>query len=73
MTPTPTPTVECRSCRRRVDCFTAKDGTVYRPFAWTFPFPETLVGLCRQCSLDREYAEKQTIQRPVTTWLRRSE
>jgi len=69
-----TPTVECRSCRRRVECFTAKDGTVYRPFAWTFPYSGVLVGLCRQCTLDREYAEKIAApQRPVTTWLRRSE
>ena len=44
------PTVTCRCCARTCACLRVKDGTVYRPFAWTFPNAATpLVGLCGGC------------------------
>jgi hypothetical protein len=44
------PEVECSGCKRRVKCVRVSDGTVYRPFAWTFnDESKPLVGLCGDC------------------------
>lgn len=43
--------VVCCGCGRQTECITVSDGTVYRPFAWEFPDPDTpLRGFCRACS-----------------------
>jgi hypothetical protein len=42
--------VECSGCKRRVKCIRVSDGTVYRPFSWTFnDDSKPLVGLCGDC------------------------
>jgi len=44
------PIVTCARCARACSCVRVKDGTVYRPLAWTFPDTATpLVGLCGGC------------------------
>jgi hypothetical protein len=44
------PEVDCLGCSRRVRCALMKDGTLYRPFAWTFTEPKyPLLGWCPQC------------------------
>jgi hypothetical protein len=41
------PYVECLVCKREVPCVKLKDGTVYKPFAWTYPDEEQpLMGVC---------------------------
>ena len=45
-----TPVVTCARCGRACSCVRVKDGTVYRPFAWTFPDKTArLLGLCGGC------------------------
>ena len=44
------PQVECSSCGRKVACARVSDGTIYRPFAWTYPDEaQPLRGLCGGC------------------------
>jgi hypothetical protein len=50
MTAPEKPVVTCANCSRQVVCVKMDDGTVYRPFEWTFPDPSMpLVGYCRDC------------------------
>lgn len=47
----PVPHVTCSGCGRQAACVRMLDGTVYRPFAWTFPDAQTpRVGLCGGCT-----------------------
>ena len=46
------PEVECIDCQRHVRCIRVKDGTIYRPMAWTYPDEATpLRGVCHDCHL----------------------
>lgn len=50
-----TPEVQCSGCHRRVACMVMTDGTIYRPFAWTFlDEKKPLVGTCQNCSQNKE-------------------
>ena len=44
------PVVICTGCGRQVECIRVKEGTLYRPFAWTFADAEwPLLGVCGGC------------------------
>lgn len=44
------PIVTCAYCRRQAECIRAKDGTLYRPFAWTYPDAKLpMIGICQGC------------------------
>jgi hypothetical protein len=42
------PEVECIRCHRKAACAVMRDGTVYRPFAWTYT-DGSLRGTCGDC------------------------
>lgn len=41
--------VECAKCGRFARCAIMRDGTLYRPFAWTFPHEDPFLGICPDC------------------------
>lgn len=42
--------VVCTCCHRKVRCIRVDDGTIYRPFRWTFPDEaKPLEGICFDC------------------------
>jgi hypothetical protein len=44
------PVATCLTCGRRCPCAVMSDGTIYRPFAWTFTDSSALSGLCGGCA-----------------------
>lgn len=55
--PSTVPSVACSRCHRIVKCIQVSDGTIYRPFAWLFPYSNTdLLGVCAACQTPKERA-----------------
>jgi hypothetical protein len=52
------PYVECLVCARIVPCVKLVDGTVYKPFGWTYPDADRpLMGVCQNHQTWSPYEE----------------